>query len=434
MPIFTSSSLEASDMTDANDTGDAAGTGVEVPEEVVAAARVGADSAQADAGRPAWVDAYTWQALWKVVAVALTTAALLVIAWRVQHLLRVLALSVFFALAIIPAVKYIHERWGWKRGAAVGAIYAATLVFLVLMVVVLIPGIANFAGEVSANGDTWVNSANSWAQDTFGTTLIDEGSGSTAASDADSALAGWADNILGFASSGIGLIFDLATMALFTFYFAADAPRIQRALLSRMPPHRQQVAGWVWDTAITQTGGYFYSRMLLVVINGGLFFVAMLLVGMPLVYALPLSVFEGFVAEFIPAIGTYLGAAVPILISLVVAGLGAAVILLVWVLIYQQLENYWLSPRISAQTMEINGGVAFGAALAGGAIAGPMGAFVSLPFAALITSIVKNSSRTTYRVVYQSKYASPQADTPTGQDAAPSPAMADAEDQVTIAT
>lgn len=418
-------------MTESNDAADA---GVEVPDEVVAAARVGADSAQVDAGRPAWVDGYTWQALWKVVVVALTTAALLAIAWRVQHLLRILALSVFFALAIIPAVKYIHERWGWKRGAAVGAIYVATLVFLVLMVVVLIPGIANFAGEVSANGDTWVTNANSWAQDTLGTTLFDQGSGSAAASDADAALSGWADNILGFASSGIGLIFDLATMALFTFYFAADAPRIERALLSRMPPHRQQVAGWVWDSAITQTGGYFYSRMLLVVINGGLFFVAMLLVGMPLVYALPLSVFEGFVAEFIPAIGTYLGAAVPILITVVVAGLGPAVILLVWVLIYQQLENYWLSPRISAKTMEINGGVAFGAALAGGAIAGPMGAFVSLPFAALITSIVKNTTKTTYNVVYQSKYTA--ADTPPGQTQATPPAITDAAagDQTTTAT
>ena len=79
------------------------------------------------------------------------------------------------------------------------------------------------------------------------------------------------------------------------------------------------------DTAIEQTGGYFYSRLLLMLINGGLFFVAMLLVGMPVVYALPMAVFEGFVAEFIPAVGTYIGAAVPILMTLAVQGLGVDV-------------------------------------------------------------------------------------------------------------
>lgn len=163
---------------------------------------------------------------------------------------------------------------------------------------------------------------------------------------AGSAVSGWADNIVGVVASGIGLVFTMATILLFTFYFAADAPRIERALLSRLTPHRQKVVGWIWDSAIEQTGGYFYSRMLLVIINGGLFFVAMMLVGMPLAYALPLSVFEGFVAEFIPAVGTYIGAAVPILLTLMVQGLAAALILLVWLLIYQQAENYWLSPKI----------------------------------------------------------------------------------------
>ena len=108
-------------------------------------------------------------------------------------------------------------------------------------------------------------------------------------------------------------------------------------------------------------------------------------------------------AECIPAVGTYIGAAVPILFTLVIQGLTAAVILLIWTLIYQQLENYFLSPKISAKTMEINGGVAFGAAIAGGAIGGPMLAFMSLPIAALITSFVKNFSRR-YPLTYFSPY------------------------------
>jgi predicted PurR-regulated permease PerM len=124
-----------------------------------------------------------------------------------------------------------------------------------------------------------------------------------------------ASDILGLATNTIGLIFQLFTIAMFAFYFAADAPQIRRAILRKFPPAQQQRLGWAWDTAIEQTGGYLYSRLLLMIINGGLFFFVMLLVGVDWTIALPMSIFEGFVAEFIPAIGTYIGAAVPILLT-----------------------------------------------------------------------------------------------------------------------
>ena len=105
---------------------------------------------------------------------------------------------------------------------------------------------------------------------------------------------------------------------------------------------------------------------------------------------------------FIPAVGTYIGGAVPILLTWAIQGLTAALIVLGYVLVYQQLENYWLSPKISAETMTLNGGVAFGAALAGGALAGPMGAFVALPVAALISSFASNYL-VSHEVVYESQ-------------------------------
>jgi predicted PurR-regulated permease PerM len=126
-----------------------------------------------------------------------------------------------------------------------------------------------------------------------------------------------------------------------------------------------------------------------------------------------MAVFQGFFAEFIPVVGTYIGAAVPILVTLGIQGAWQAVALLVWTLIYQQIENYFLSPRISARTMEINGGVAFGSALAGGAIAGPMGAFMAMPIAALVTSFVKH-----YVPRYALVHRSPQLEGARAQAAA----------------
>ncbi len=383
-----------------------AGAQVAVPDDVAAAARADVDAPlQSRSGRPAWADKFVWTSLWKVVAVSLAVAVSLLIVYRTQTLIRMLAVSFFFALAMIPAVKYMHERWGWKRGVAVGAIYLGFVVFIIALVAFMIPAAVDFADEISGSGGSFADTINGYSQDVIGQDVIDQQTGTDAGEAAGAGISKFSDNIAGIAMSGISMIFNLATVLMFTFYMAADSPRIERAIMSRMHPDRQKVFGWVWDTAIEQTGGYFYSRMILVVINGGLFFVAMLLVGMPVLYAVPLAIFEGFVAEFIPAIGTYLGAAIPILLALVVLGLPEALILLVWVLIYQQAENYWLSPKISSNTMELNGAIAFGAALAGGAIAGPMGAFAALPIAALITSIVKNTGKS-YAVVYQSSYDS----------------------------
>jgi predicted PurR-regulated permease PerM len=359
--------------------------------------------------RPEWIDRFVWQSLWKVVVVGLATFGLAWIAWQMRQILSLLVVSLFFALAMIPAVTHMHHRWGWRRGAAVGVIYAGLVIFVVALVVVLIPGIVEFADQVQTRGTGWVDQFNGWAQRNIGSRLIDPTSAAEAASTTGSSLTDWAENLLGLASSGIGFVLNFATIALFTFYFAADAPRIERALLSRMPPHRQQKWGWVWDTAVEQTGGYFYSRLVLMAINGILFFGAMSLVGMPVTYALPLSVFEAFMAEFIPVVGTYIGAAVPIVATLAVQGFGAAVVLLVWTVIYQMAENFFLSPRLSAKTMTVNGAVAFGAALAGGALAGPIGAFMAPVGAALITSIGANSGKV-YEVVYRSKYEEPLSD------------------------
>jgi predicted PurR-regulated permease PerM len=341
--------------------------------------------------------------LWKVVAVSLATALLLLVAREVRHLLWLLVVGSFFALAMIPGVEHIHRRWGWGRGAAVGVIYVSVVAFFVLMVLILIPAIEESADQVRANGAGWVDQLNDLSSEWLGRDLVGEEAGERAAVVTQASLRGWSDNVLGLASTGVGRLFDVGVVAMFAFYFAADYPRIEQALLSRMSPDRQRVYGWVSDVSIQQTGGYFYSRLLLTLINASLGFCVMLILGLPLAFALPLAVFMGFVSAFIPAIGTYIGAAVPILTVLAVEGLAKAVILLVWVLLYQWVENMFLSPRLSAKTMELNGAVAFGATLAGAAVAGPMGAFMALPFAALITAMVKNSGKR-YEVVYQSRH------------------------------
>jgi predicted PurR-regulated permease PerM len=354
--------------------------------------------------------AFETRTLWKVAGVIL---AVLISLWAIREastLVVLVGMSFFFSLALQPAVMWLTNRYGWRRGSAVGVIYLVSFLGVIALVVILIPAIATLATTIGESGSESVNSLITWIEDTFGVTIGSGGGldGDWATSIEDE-LKTWAvSSIGGIATTGLSLVFNLATMAMFTFYFTADAPRFQRSVLGLLPEKRQEEIGWAWDQAIVQTGGYFYSRIVLMVINSTGFFFTMVLVGMPVALALPLAVFGGFVSVFIPAIGTYIGGAIPVLVTTAIQGLVAGLIVLAYVLIYQQIENYYLSPKISSKTMTLNGAVAFGGALFGGAIAGPMGAFISLPVAALITSLVSNFAPH-HNVIYTFSYDAHEA-------------------------
>jgi predicted PurR-regulated permease PerM len=352
------------------------------------------------------------RSVWRIIGAILVTMLALWVVGEASNLLVMLALSFFFSLALQPAVLRLTSRYGWKRGSAVGVIYLIGVIAVVLMLFVLIPAIVQLAQSIGAHASEWVTNIATWIEDVLGVTVSDSVTGGDWSDEIDDKIIEWAQgggisSVLGIAASGLGLIFNMATIAMFTFYFTADAQRLQQTVLSLVKPENQYRVGWTWDQAVIQTGGYFYSRMLLMFINGFGFFVTMVIVGMPVALSIPLALIAGFIAAFIPAIGTYLGSAIPIVVTLGISGLIPALVILAYALIYQQIENYWLSPKISSKTMTLNGAVAFGGALAGGAIAGPLGAFVALPVAALITSLISNFV-THYDVDYNFSYNDPQ--------------------------
>ena len=96
--------------------------------------------------------------------------------------------------------------------------------------------------------------------------------------------------------------------------------------------------------------------------------------------------------------GTYIAGVAPLLVALltsVSAGIGA----LAYILIYQQIENYFLSPRLTARTMNLHPAIAFGAALIGGALGGVLAAFLALPVAGVIQAAVQEYGGRRYAVV-----------------------------------
>jgi predicted PurR-regulated permease PerM len=320
--------------------------------------------------------------------------------WLVHELssfISTIIMALFLSFALEPAAQWFVNR-GWRRGRATGLIMVLLLGVCIVLLALIVPAIINGSQRLIDSGPELVDRLASWLKplgiDLTTPNLINE-----LRNNADKVIAA-AQNIggglvLGVASSILGGLFRIATIALFTYYFVAQGPQLRRVILSRMPPERQERLLFVWEEAIRQTGGYFYSRLLLAFINGTGMYFALRLNNVP--FAAPLAIFEGIVAEFIPIVGTYIGGALPLLVAFltsITAGLWAGG----YILVYQQLENYFLSPRLTAKTMSLHPAVAFAAALIGGALGGLAAAFLALPVAGVIQAAITEYSHS-YDVV-----------------------------------
>ena len=332
-----------------------------------------------------------------LVGAAITVFAVRWLAQELASFLATIVMALFLSFALEPAAQWFVKR-GWRRGAATGLILFLLLIVGVVLLALIIPAVITGFQQLIDNAPQLVDRLSRWLR-TLGIDLSTANLIQELQNNADRVISA-AQNVasglvLGIASSILGGLFRIATVALFTYYFVAQGPQLRRVVLSRFPPERQERLLFVWEQAITQTGGYFYSRLLLALINGTGMYFALRLNNVP--FAAPLAIFEGIVAEFIPIVGTYIGGAVPVLVAFL-ASTTAGFWALGYIVVYQQLENYILSPRLTAKTMSLHPAVAFAAALIGGALGGLLAAFLALPVAGVIQAALTEYSHS-YDVV-----------------------------------
>ena len=146
----------------------------------------------------------------------------------------------------------------------------------------------------------------------------------------------------------------------------------------------------MWTISVEKTGGYVVSKLVLASLSAVFHVAFFWFIDVP--FWLPLGIFAGIVGQFIPTIGTYIGVALPALFALLDKPINA-VWIAVFATVYQQLENYVFTPRISRRTMDVHPAVALGSVIAGAALFGPIGALIGIPIAAVALAIVDTFSK-----------------------------------------
>ena len=343
------------------------------------------------------------------VAIAIVVFAFCWRSWGdISYLVLDIIISLFLALAVEPLVVSLVSH-GWKRGVA----SAFALVMLAVVICVLLTLFGNmFVQQMIAmvrGVPAMYEQIREAVAQYFSFRLPEINSlGSEIFNNIQTS---WVTDFAGTALSTVGGLFsfllNLMTVVMTTYYISASGPKMRRSFCQWLAPSTQRRFLLVWTVAQDQISSFLFSRSILALINATCTAVFLEVLHVP--YWLPLALFCGVVSQFIPTVGTYIGGALPVLFALGNRGWPYAVAVLVFIVVYQQIENLILSPRISQRTMDINAAIAFLAVLAFGSLFGALGAFLALPITASLQVIFRAYTRR-YELV-----DSPLMDDPVGE-------------------
>ena len=371
------------------------------------------ETAPADSGvaappvTPVQPDREGWRAfptpaqLLSLIAVGVMTYGAVLMIASLRTILVMLLVSLFISFAVEPAVQYLVRRWRWRRGVATAVVFFGTIVVVGGSLGSIIPLLVDQVAQLLRSAPTSAAELNELIQRLpFVDLEIDPDAGvnqelleigRNLTGTLQDGLTSMAGNLLGAAgnvvtigATAVGVVFQGLTVLLVSFYLVADGPRFRATLARALPQHRQRELLAVWEISVAKTGGYIYSRVLLAGVAASMTAAFLAIAQVP--YPLPLGLWVGVTGAFVPVVGTYIGGILVLLVALADRPIKALWVL-IFIIVYQQIENYLIAPRMQAATMDIHPAVAFLSVLIGATLLGAIGALLALPAAAIIQAV-----------------------------------------------
>ena len=171
----------------------------------------------------------------------------------------------------------------------------------------------------------------------------------------------------------------------FTYYLISEGDGWRIKLKESLPDNVSTSIDQVWTIGVSKAGGFIVAKVILGVLASIVLSVSFLIIGLPSPIAL--GVAAGILSQLIPVVGTFLGGLVPFIASISL-GTTAMIATVLVLLIYQVVENYFVSPRVTKSTMEIHPAIAVFSTLFGAYTLGGVGAILALPVAATVQGVI----------------------------------------------
>ena len=323
------------------------------------------------------------------IGLVLATVIALFLLVEVRRTLIWLVVAAFFAVALYPVVNWLESRVSWcRRSLATLAVYL--LVFLVLgglvaaFAVPLAHQSTTFADQLPAlinDAKAGRGPVGSLLQRTNALQYVQQNQ--TRIREMASGLTTPAAGVLRGVATGIA---GAVTIFVLSYLMVLEGPKITETTLNLLAPQHRDRARRVTTDCAKSVTGYISGNLLISVICGVLTYIVLKVMGVP--FAGLISLFVA-IADLIPLVGATLGAVVATIAGFI-HSVPAGIVLIIFFVVYQQLENHLLQPVILSRTVKLNPLTVLVAILVFVELAGVLGALLAIPFAGIVQVIVRD--------------------------------------------
>jgi predicted PurR-regulated permease PerM len=329
------------------------------------------------------------RAVLSVLGIVIVTAIVLEVIWIARGVLLWVLVAVFLAMALNPAVEWLQAKGLQRRGAAVAVTYAGALLGIVAIAALFIPTLID-------QTNNFVDAVPGYVED------LTKGEGRLGFLERDYQIVekvreaiggGGASKVLGLSGTAISItksiitvVVAVLTITVLTLFMLLEGPAWVERFYSLLPEESQPRWRAVGRDIYRTVGGYVTGNLAISVIAGVTSTLVLLVLGVPYAVALGLLV---AILDLIPLAGATIAA---ILVSTVgfLHSITAGIVLIVFFVAYQQLENHVLQPVVYGRTVQLSPLVVLISVLVGAEIAGVIGALGAIPVAGSIQVIVRD--------------------------------------------
>lgn len=302
----------------------------------------------------------------------------------VASALIIIVVSLFLAIGLNPGVE-ILERRGLSRTWSVTVVFIAVIVFFVLFGLAIVPPLTTQMGDFFAKLPDYLqqlqnNPTVRGLDERF--QLIERLQQYISSGNMGSQVFG---GLLGVATTVINAVFTALTVLILTLYFLASLPSTMKWTYRMVPRSRRDRVQLLGDEVIKRIGGYVAGNLIVSLIAGVVTYIFLVIAGVP--YALALALLVA-ITDLIPLVGAAIGATIVTLVGLFTS-LPVGIACLIFFIVYQQVENFWIAPRVMQANVQVPAVVTVAAALIGGALLGLVGALLAIPVAAAILLLMQ---------------------------------------------
>ncbi|HEX8074080.1 MAG TPA: AI-2E family transporter [Thermoleophilaceae bacterium] len=323
----------------------------------------------------------------KAVLVAAAVAAGLYVLYGIRSVLGLLFISVFIAVALGPAVERF-ESIGMKRWMAILATYLSLLGAVIVVGLLVVPPIVDETNKLVKNVPGYVDDLRENRQireydEKYHVTEKLKSSALKLPSKLGSAVGALQDVTVGVFSAVVQLL----TVLVMTFFLLLDGRRITEWIFRELGPVRGPRVRRIAEHVYRSVGGYVVGNLAISAIAGVGTWIVLSLLGVP--FAVPLAVLMAFL-DLIPLVGASIAGVIIAAVAAVHDFPTAAIVWIVYLILYQQVENNLVQPVIYRRTVQLHPLLVIVAVLIGASLLGVLGALVAIPVAGAAQIIARD--------------------------------------------